>query len=71
MTSLAIKQMSWDEKLRAMEELWESLSREDTRLESPAWHRDALHETAARHDSGQERPVDWIEAKRDLRKRAE
>jgi len=34
----AIKQMSRDEKLRMMEELWESLSREETRLESLPWH---------------------------------
>ena len=41
MSSFAIQQMSWEEKLRAMEELWESLSREPGRMESPAWHGDA------------------------------
>ena len=28
MSALAIQQMSWDEKLRTMEELWVSLSQE-------------------------------------------
>ena len=71
MSALAIKQMSWDEKLRAMEELWESLSREESRLESPPWHGEALRETAARVAVGQEQPVDWAAAKIELRKRAE
>ena len=71
MSKLAVKQMSWDEKLRAMEELWDSLTQEETRLESPSWHQDALLETTARHESGQEQPMDWAAAKRELRKRAE
>jgi Putative addiction module component len=70
-STLAIKQMSWDEKLRAMEELWESISREESRLDSPRWHEAALQETAARYEAGQEQPLDWADAKRELRKRAE
>jgi len=71
MSALAIKNMSWDEKLRAMEELWESLSGEEARLVSPPWHEEALRETAAGHDAGKEQPIDWETAKRELRKRAE
>lgn len=52
-----------------MEELWESLSGEGTRLESPAWHGDALRETGQRYDAGQEQPVDWAIAKQELRER--
>jgi hypothetical protein len=71
MGATAIDQMTWDEKLRTMEELWASLSREDSRLESPSWHEDALKETAARYKAGQEQPLEWAEAKRQLRKRSE
>jgi hypothetical protein len=71
MSALAIENMSWDEKLRAMEELWESLSRHEARLESPPWHKEALRETLARHEAGKEQPIDWDAAKRELRKRAE
>lgn len=67
MSNLAIQQMSWEEKVRAMEELWESLSADATRLESPAWHGDALRETEQRYEAGQERPVDWATAKQELR----
>ena len=69
MSSLAIQQMSLEEKLRTMEELWESLSRESSRLESPVWHGDALRETEQRYEAGQEQPVDWIAAKQELRER--
>jgi hypothetical protein len=71
MSALPLKQMSWDEKLRAMEELWESLTEEEARLESPSWHEDALRETAKQYEAGQEQPIDWAAAKRELRKRAE
>jgi hypothetical protein len=53
-----------------MEELWESLNQEEARLKSPPWHKEALRETAARHDVGNEQPIDWDTAKRELRKRA-
>lgn len=69
MSSLTIQQMSWEEKLRAMEELWESLSSDAARLESPAWHGDALRETERRFEAGQEQPVDWATAKQELRDR--
>ena len=54
-----------------MEELWESLSQDEAHLESPAWHEDALRQASAAHEAGQEKPVDWGDAKRELRKRAE
>jgi hypothetical protein len=40
------RNMSPGEQLRAMEELWESVSREEARLESLPWHQDALRETS-------------------------
>jgi hypothetical protein len=69
MSTLAIKQMSREEKLRAMEELWESLSEDGTRLESPAWHDDVLRETEQRYEAGEEQPIDWATAKQELRDR--
>lgn len=69
MSTLAIKQMSREEKLRAMEELWESLSQDGAQLESPAWHGDVLRETEERYEAGQEQPIDWSIAKHELRDR--
>ena len=64
------RNMSWDEELRAMEDLLQALSREETRPESPLWHKDALRKTVARHDAGMEQPIEWDAAKRELSKRA-
>ena len=51
--------------------LWVSLSQQESRLESPAWHKNVLSETAARFKVGDEPPIDWDAAKRELRKLAE
>jgi hypothetical protein len=67
MSSFAIQQMSWEDKLRTMEELWESLSADPAKLESPAWHGEVLCETEQRYEAGQEQPVDWSAAKQELR----
>ena len=63
--------MSRDKKDCVVEAQWESLSGVHARLDSPPWHKDAIRETAARHDAGQEQPIDWEAAKRELHKRAE
>jgi hypothetical protein len=68
MTAAEIQQMSWEEKLRTLEELWEAITREGDRYESPAWHQEALNETQQRVESGSEKPIDWATAKRELRK---
>ena len=51
-----------------MEALWADLSRDEEALESPAWHADALRETAKRVASGEEKMLDWEQAKSKLRK---
>jgi hypothetical protein len=65
--TIAIEQMSWEEKLRTLEDPWESIAREGDRDESPDWHEQALNETQQCYESGAEQPVDWISAKRELR----
>jgi hypothetical protein len=67
MSTPAIERMSWEEKLRALEELWGAITREGDRYESPAWHEQELKETQQRHESGAEEPMDWARAKRELR----
>ena len=60
--------MSWEEKLRALEELWDAITREGDRYGSPAWHEQELKETQQRYDAGAESSMDWSTAKRDLRR---
>jgi hypothetical protein len=71
MGALSIQDMTLEEKLQAMEELWESISSNETLVEVPDWHLDALRETAADIQAGRDQSLDWEAAKADLRKRAE
>jgi hypothetical protein len=70
-STIEIKHLSREEKLRVMEAIWEDLSREEDEVESPNWHQKALLETEQRLNSGQEKIVDWKIAKKELRKRFE
>lgn len=67
--TLPLEKMTLAEKLRAMEALWSDLCRDESRIESPEWHADVLHDRRKAVESGQETFVDWDAAKRDLRRR--
>jgi hypothetical protein len=69
--TIEIKHLSREEKLRVMEAIWVDLSDEDDQVESPDWHKKALQETELLLSSGQEKILDWQDAKKDLRKRFE
>ncbi len=62
-----IARMSREEKIRVMEAIWTDLSQNAAEVESPAWHKDALEETRARVESGEEKPVGWERAKAIIR----
>ena len=66
-TDAEIENMSREEKLRAMEALWQEISKEDPAPESPAWHAEVLKQTGSRVAAGTEQVVDREEAKRRLR----
>ena len=63
-----IENMTTEQKLEAMEALWEEISKEQPAPDSPAWHESALEETRSRFVAGSEDSVDWEEAKRRLRR---
>lgn len=67
MSALEIQQLPRQEKMKLMEILWVELSRDEAELESPAWHADALRETAERRARGEETVLDWEQAKAKLR----
>ena len=65
--TLPLDRMTREDKLRAMEELWEDLSRDEAQFESPAWHGDVLRDRAEAVNSGKEKFMDWETAKQELR----
>ena len=68
MTTPASERMSWEEKLRTLAELWDSITREGDREKAPAWHQQELKETRAQVESGAEQPMDWPDARCKLRR---
>ena len=51
--------MTLQEKLAAMELLWEDLARSPESIESPTWHKDILDERRQRIAEGKSQFVDW------------
>lgn len=68
---LPLDTMIREEKLQAMEALWADLSRDENHFESPGWHGVVLEDRDRRLRSGEEKPMDWETAKRQLRKQRE
>ena len=69
MTIETIQRLSRGEKLKLMEALWEDLSHQEDKFESPAWHAEELAKTEKRLAEGKEQVLDWETAKKALRKR--
>jgi putative addiction module component (TIGR02574 family) len=53
MNTLEIKKMSRAERLQTMEALWDSLTDEESKIESPEWHRDILEERKKKIEKGE------------------
>ena len=67
--TLPLKEMTLQEKIAAMESLWEDLARTPEAVESPAWHKDILDERRQRLAEGKSRFIDWETAKAEIRKK--
>ena len=65
-TVLNIEQMTLEERIRAMEELWQSLSRRQEDVPVPEWHKGLLDERRRLVESGEAQFVDWETAKQQI-----
>lgn len=68
-TVVDIGSLTRTEKLRAMEELWEDLTRFEDDYPSPDWHADVLREREEALKTGKDAFVSWAEAKKMLREK--
>ncbi|TAK72117.1 MAG: addiction module antitoxin RelB [Betaproteobacteria bacterium] len=64
-STLLLEKMSVEEKLQAMESLWDDLCSKAGGMASPAWHEDVLAEREAMQKRGEDRFEDWEAAKKD------
>ena len=51
--SSQIERMSVTERLQAMDQLWDSLTRDGDEIPSPTWHQDILADRKARAQRGE------------------
>lgn len=65
--TLPLKKMSVQDKISAMESIWEDLSRNAGDIASPEWHRDVLEEREKNLKAGADSFVDWENAKKRIR----
>ena len=62
-----IHQLPLQEKLIAMEAIWDDISRVEESLEIPQWHKDLLDEREQLIADGKARFIDWEEAKEQIK----
>lgn len=67
---LEIERMSLEEKLGAMEALWDDLCRREEDVPVPQWHKDLLDERERLVQQGKARFLDWEAAKKLISERA-
>lgn len=67
--SIPLETMSVEEKILAMELIWDDLSAQVENIESPKWHQSILMEREQALARGLEELVDWEVAKKELRRR--
>ena len=65
--TLSLENMSMEEKLLAMESLWDDLCDKAEAMSSPAWHEEVLSERDATLQRGDDEFEDWEAAKRNIR----
>ena len=65
--TLPLDAMTVNDKMLAMESIWQSFTQSPSEMESPAWHRDVLAARETRASDGTSRYSDWDEAKRRIR----
>ncbi|MDN5865099.1 MAG: addiction module protein [Gammaproteobacteria bacterium] len=67
-TSLALDQMTVEEKILAMESLWQDLCAHAPDMASPNWHEDILNSRQAAIEHAEDKFEDWETAKENIRK---
>ena len=67
--TIPLKQMSVEEKLMAIEEIWADLAGMPDNLPSPAWHADVLRAREQRISEGTSHFLDLADAKKAVQDR--
>ena len=66
--SIKLDKMTIEEKIRAMESLWDDLCKHADSIPSPSWHKDILSQREDAVKKGKEKFLDWNEERERIRK---
>jgi len=61
---LPLSELTFEQKLNLIEELWENLLPDQDKFKSPDWHEEILREREEALKAGKIRLSDWEEAKK-------
>ncbi len=64
--TLPLEKMTTEDKIRAMETIWDDLCKKDENIVSPSWHKDILEEREKAIENGKEKFIDWSDAKKQI-----
>ena len=64
--NLNLEEMTIEEKMQAMEMLWDDFCRKKPDFQSPSWHKEILLEREKRLKEGKDRFIDWKIAKKEI-----
>ena len=67
MTRIPLEDMSIEEKLQAMESIWDDLCARAESVPSPLWHHEVLTDREVALQRGDAQIEDWESAKRSIR----
>jgi len=67
--NLPLDSMTTDEKIQAMESLWQDLCEHAEKVESPGWHGDVLSKREKDLAAGKEQVLEWETAKEEINKK--
>jgi len=67
--TLPLSEMSVQDKLEVMNQIWEDLLKQEEEVSSPSWHQDVLIARAARVERGESQFKDFAAFKEDVQKR--
>lgn len=64
--TLPLEEMTTEDKIRAMETIWDDLCKKSESIPSPSWHKNILKEREKAIKNGKEEFIDWNEAKKQI-----
>lgn len=68
-TDIPISKLTFAQKLELMETIWDDITNDESKFESPIWHKEVLLDREEAADSGQAKFSEWKEAKERVKRK--